>query len=227
MDEPFESPRQTKPRSRKMAFFIVIVVFVAVIFWLDERSYQQTRLNASFLESLRTGTASEAAAMLAQGADPNAREKPDGHDFDMLEWLKGPFRSASTEDHEPQQTALILAAGNRNGFAQVKMLVEHGADVHATGQFGMNALVSAALGGNLDTVKYLQGKGLSVNSEYGSGRTVLQAAVESKSPEVVRYLISAGANVNAASGPGTRPLNIARELHREDIVDMLVKAGAK
>lgn len=228
MEEPSRVSKQPKPKPHLKRTLQILTVGFIVFAGALYIGYRHTALNADLIEAVQTGSASEVKTLLDKGADPNVRAQPDGHNFDMLEWLKNPLRGGQRDEEKLLPTALIIAAGNRHGYECLKALVEHGADIHARSPFGDNALIIAAVGGDVESVKYLHEKGLSVSSDPASRRTPVGAAVESKNPEVVRYLISVGADVNANNGaPSTRPLYIAKELHRQDIVNILIKAGAK
>jgi ankyrin repeat protein len=224
LEEPSGTPKQTRLRLYVKRLLQVIAVCVVVFGWVVYRGYSQTILNADLIDAVGGGSASDVKTLLEQGADPNARVQPVGHNFDLMEWLMAPLPGGN--EVKEGATALITAAGNVQGYESLKLLVEHGANIHAKGPFEDNALVTAARAGNVDSVKYLMGKGLSINSDFADGRMVLSAAVESKNPEMVRYLISAGINVNGSAGSG-RPLYLAKELHLTEIANILTKAGAK
>lgn len=88
-------------------------------------------------------------------------------------------------------TALIEAA-HSGTVAVVRCLVEHGADIHATGRYGYNAFLKAAMGGNLDVMKYLfeQDKSL-MNSVNDFNYDVLRCALSNgnDTEKVVEWLI--------------------------------------
>ncbi len=175
MEESLETPKRTKSRVNAGRIFLVVAICAFVYACTLQRNYRQATLNADLIQFLQTdavlekGSTVELAALLAQGADPNAKEQPAGHGFDFLDWLKSPFQRQGDGGGEPPMTALIIAAGNRHGFGQVKLLVEHGANIHTTGRYGWDPLTSAVAAGNLDSVKYLHERGLSVNTEFNWG----------------------------------------------------------
>ena len=89
-----------------------------------------------------------------------------------------------------------------------KLLVEHGADVHAVGQFGWTALHAAAYQGLNDVIEYLVGKGADVNEMDAFGQTPLSIALAVLVQDI-----------------GARRLQIPRR-YRKDVADLLLKLGA-
>ena len=107
----------------------------------------------------------------------------------------------------------------------VKMLVEAGAEVHATDYQGRTCLTLVAECGHTDTVRYLVGLPV-VEINHGNNYTALHCAVEKRCTDVVRVLIDAGADIEIKNNSGRSPLHTACESGALDVVKMLVEAGA-
>ena len=140
-------------------------------------------------------------ALLAQGADVNAKDKDN-------------------------VTALIAAAAG--GHAEiVKVLLAEGADVNVKGANGWTALMVAAFDGHAAIVETLLAQGADVNSKAKEGETALMLAATEGNTEVVEALVAQGADVNAKGKGGATVLMAAVFGGRADIVEILLAQGAE
>lgn len=94
---------------------------------------------------------------------------------------------------------LIVAAGN---LAMLKLLYEHGGDLHARKPHGSTLLMAAAKSGSLDVCRFLVAHGLSVNVKADDEYTALGAAAEGDHLDVVRFLLHCGADPNDCGSLG-------------------------
>lgn len=149
----------------------------------------------------RAGSTRAVRALLARGADVNAKERTRG------------------------QTALMWAAAN--GRSEVtRVLLEHGADVHARSQSrrlvfnmggnrsagsasadtpleevplgGSTPLLFAARSGDVESARMLLDRGANVEDAQADGNTALIVAIHSGHASVGALLLERGANVHAA-----------------------------
>lgn len=121
----------------------------------------------------------------------------------------------------------IIRASVKGDLAQVKKLVDEGADVNATDSSKRTALLEAAWGGHTDVVKYLVDCGASVNCVEVSGYTPLMRAAEEGHTAVVTLLLKKNADVNARGNVrGSTPLMLAAEKGEVKIVELLLDGGA-
>jgi uncharacterized protein len=182
----------------------------------------------------RTGKVEAVRALLAHGADVNAKEAKRG------------------------QTALMWAAAEGN-VEVIEALLAAGADIHARLDSGFTALLFAAREGQQGAVKALLAAGAAVNetierpaagkkSSQGRGApplgtSVLHLAAGNAHYELAAFLIDAGADPNAA-GPGYTALHMITNVRKPgggdndpppygsgnmtslDLVRKLVKQGA-
>jgi ankyrin repeat protein len=90
----------------------------------------------------------------------------------------------------------------------VKLLVEHGVDVNAVGQYGWTALHAAAYQGLNDVVAFLVSKGAKLDSKDSFGQTPLSISMSVLVKDI-----------------GDRRLQIPRKF-RKETAELLLKLGA-
>lgn len=164
----------------------------------------------ALFDAVRDGDSASAQALIAEGADVNARLPGDG-------------------------TPLIEAA--RVGREDlVAMLLAAGADPNLPLQREGNPLIVAAAHGHLDVVRRLVEAGAQVDAFVINDETPLINAARSGRVEVVAYLVERGADVNLAVQAGSNavqskqlrsPLSEARRFGRAQVVDYLIARGAR
>jgi ankyrin repeat protein len=193
-------------------------------------------------------------AILASGADPNARRHHGktalmyaahgGHDVAVRRLIAA---GADVEARDNNgRTALMYAADGGHDVA-VQRLIDARAEVEARDNIGMTALMYAAQGGHDVAVKRLIAAGSNVNARDNNGATALMIAsrprggpsitVVGENDEFVegqfhvfdvtaRRLIAAGADVNARNNNGTTALMYTVMGGRMNGVQVLIAAGA-
>lgn len=140
--------------------------------WPQDSNMQDTRTQESLDldQQLFAANNNEAKfkALLASGADPNAKNKCD---LSIL--------------------SVVSFAGNSAG---VKALLEAGADVNAKDDGGYTALMWGAMGkGNIDVIKTMLDAGADVNRKDEEGRTALYWAEYNRNNDIAGYLRQHGA----------------------------------
>ncbi len=162
--------------------------------------------------AVTTGSAELLRLLLDRKADPNlARENGEtplmtaakmGRS-DIVKLLLDRGASANVRDKKFGQTALMRAAGSPES---VKLLLEHGADVHAvTRSWDIKYTIY------LPTTATLGKTGIPWNNEGDyttkkGGLNALFFAVQDNDPASVKMLLDAGIDVNSKSADGTTPL---------------------
>jgi ankyrin repeat protein len=101
----------------------------------------------------------------------------------------------------------LLGEIRKGDIAQVRALLEHGANVNARDSKGATALMHAALYGDFECMNLLLEKGADPNASNDLGINALMWAAGDF--EKVRALVAHGANVNASSNYGFTALSVA------------------
>jgi uncharacterized protein len=123
--------------------------------------------------------------------------------------------------------ATLPDAAQRGDQEQVKLLLEHNADVNATQGDGMTALHWAAYLDNLPLTQMLLSAGARVSAVTRLGSiTPLFFACSNGSAAVADALLRAGADVNATKDAGTTPLMVAASSGSAELVRLLLAHGA-
>jgi len=107
--------------------------------------------------------------------------------------------------------------------ARCAELLGKGANVNGMGMHGMKPIMSAAEGGDFETVKYLISKGADVNAHNNSG-SVLMWAIEADEPRIVRLLLMNGADSAWKSPLGQTALDFARDKQATESINLLETA---
>ncbi len=140
-------------------------------------------------------------ALLDKGADVNAKDEDGGTalgealeygNAQVVKLLKA--HGASVSGDQNRELAMAAQVGDLN---EVIRLLNQGTDVNARANFGLTALMAAALEGHVDVVKALLDKGADVNAKDKYGRKALMMALEKRHLEVAKTLLHRGADVNA------------------------------
>jgi ankyrin repeat protein len=140
----------------------------------------------------RTNAVEAVEALLARGADVNAKEKSLG------------------------QTALMWGASEGHAGV-VQTLLKHGADVQARSADGYTALLMAARGADLPTTQALLAAGADINAKAKNGTTPLVVAIIRGHVKYAEFLLDKDANPNP--GPGFTPLHWAAAQYDHQLSD--------
>jgi ankyrin repeat protein len=128
------------------------------------------------------------------------------------------------------QSNLPLDQAARDGkLAEVKHLIEAGANPNELNKWGTSALTGAS-GGNspshTEIAQFLVTHGADVNKRVADGTTALNEASFWGNIATVRILLAAKADVNAEKDNGYTPLLSAASRGHIQIVKLLIEAGA-
>jgi ankyrin repeat protein len=160
-------------------------------------------INAKYLAAAYHGDMASVRALLAKGADVNAKTNSGG-------------------------TALMLASVNGH-LDVVQALLAKGAEVNAEESHGGTALMMASEQGNREVVQALLAKGAEVDAKRNyDGGTALIGAAQNGHSEVVQALLAKGADVNAkTTDDGWTALILASKHGYRDVVQALLDKGAE
>src|SRR3989454_6159204 len=129
---------------------------------------------------------------------------------------------------------ILFAAGSadlltaiRNGdYAQVRKLLESGADVNTAGKDGTTALMHSVIEADVKMMKLLVDKGANVNMKNGQDSTALMYAATNLAK--TRVLLDAGAEVKGKSKRGATPMSVAlTTFGSTPVLKLLVNKGAE
>ena len=127
----------------------------------------------------------------------------------------------------------LLSAAGWGRVHNVKLLLDHGADIETTDDDGNTALIIASSGSALskiDTVRLLLNRGANVEAKNNHGDTALLVAASEEGADsigIVKLLLSKGANRRAQNADGSTPLALAKQNGRDEIVQLLQKATTR
>ena len=125
----------------------------------------------------------------------------------------------------------LFAAAQTGNAAEIKKLLEAGADHAAADEAGETALMHAAHGGHVTAVQVLIAAGADVNAKSPQGWTALAKAAyngetERGYVEVIEVLHEAGASLDDRIFFGITPLMLAAGGGDAPVVEWLINAGA-
>lgn len=155
------------------------------------------------------GTSGAATALLAKGADPNARNSA----------AQSPLHLAIT-----RPTGLFL----RRSKNMAELLVSKKSDVNAQDLSGQTPLHRAVASGELDLVQTLLGAKADPNIADESGQTPLMLAASNRNAPstIATALLTSGARVEVRSRAAATPLSLAVTARRLDLVRAFLAKGA-
>lgn len=125
------------------------------------------------------------------------------------------------------QVTPLQAAAAHGSFGIVKKLIEHGAIINAKGS-PHTALCSAAINGDVPTMRLLLDSGAHIQARDRCGKTPLHhaAAGRQKDSNPARILLERGAATNMRDAENWTPLHYAAAMGNQTVVDLLLSMGA-
>ncbi|KAK7873671.1 hypothetical protein R5R35_013210 [Gryllus longicercus] len=162
-----------------------------------------------------------------QGAAvPNEEPQRQGLERRIQEVKERTSRARATPCHVGEDLHEAVVQGR---LADIRRLVESGADVNYIGRCGRPPLQSALTSSRRrDVVAWLLQRAVEVNAINVYGATALhEAARNDRSGQCLDLLIDAGADVNARNGSGATPLHWAANENNGAAVRALLSAGAR
>lgn len=157
-------------------------------------------LGREAVAALRTGDSARALALIAEGADVNARD-------DMLD-------------------SVLLYAGAHGFDDVVRAAIAAGGDFTVTNRFGGIAIIPASEKGHPSTVRLLIEAGSPVDHVNNLGWTALHEAIVlgdggTTQQEIVRLLLDGGADPLLPDGEGVPPRDLAVRHGYDEIVALI------
>ncbi|MGB9080662.1 MAG: ankyrin repeat domain-containing protein [Desulfuromonadaceae bacterium] len=174
-----------------------LIILIFIFLALAASAYAAD--DSPLVAAVRKGDKAAVEALLAKGADVNAR---------------------NTKGETP-----LHVAGYHGQKDVAELLLTKGADVNAKDAFGKTPLHSAAIEGK-DVAELLLTKGVDVNAKDESGGTPLHLAAFFGRKDVAELLLTKGADVNAKDAYGGTPLHVAAAQGQKDVAELLLTKGA-
>ena len=197
--------------------------------------------------------------LLEHGANPNARNAAGATalmwaipDLAKVKQLVAAGADVNARSTNLLRTPLLIAASYPGSVEVLRLLVDHGADIHAKDRNGVHALGRATLSADVDVVRFLVEHGCDPNEPgYGGNvryarqylptleyllskgakveKDALAAAAHWQDPKLIERWIELGADVNARTGPYRRSAlmtAVASEQAGAATVKLLLEKGA-
>jgi serine/threonine-protein phosphatase 6 regulatory ankyrin repeat subunit A/serine/threonine-protein phosphatase 6 regulatory ankyrin repeat subunit B len=221
----------------------VVTFTLSLLICFGTASAQQRPIDEDFLDAVQKKDIPKINLLLSQGANVNARSSINGYfalqyainwpDINLVKLLFDKGANVDIAD-DSGNTALIDAADEHGPeyTAIVKLLLEHGANVHAHADA---AIFGAAREADPEVVRLLLAKGAPVNAREKDqdNNTVLMEATSGGSLETVAMLLAAGADVKATNDKGETALMKAVKIdhryspqQRLPMIELLLTKGA-
>jgi hypothetical protein len=107
-----------------------------------------------------------------------------------------------------------------------QLLIDRGADVSATNEYGWTPLHLASRGGHEGVARLLIDRGADFSATDKKGQTPLHLASSLGNEGVARLLIDRGADFSATDKDGQTPLHLASRTEHEGVARLLIDRGA-
>jgi ankyrin repeat protein len=124
---------------------------------------------------------------------------------------KSDFDKEALELQEDKKIYLLINAVEAGNYHEVYRLVEEGADPNGAcfSSRGLTAMHVAAIGGQIQIMKYLHQHGGDINKKNGAGQTPLNLAALYNQRESVEFLLAEKGDPNIPDDEGRTPLHNA------------------
>jgi ankyrin repeat protein len=207
------------------------VLLVAAPCWLLVRAGQQDRLDSALIAAIRRDDPAKVRALLAEGADPNARDRPVRSLMDRIRELLRVRKAPVSE------TALMVALEFRSNpdltpkdvphaAETVVALLDAGAAVDVRNADGDAPLHLGVRPGYSRSVGPLLARGASVDARDDEGKTPLLRAARYNEPHVIRAMLDHGADINAQDTSGWTAMMLSLHAAQDQITEVLLERNA-
>lgn len=171
--------------------------------------------------------------LIDKGANINARNTSGGspvyfslRSYDLTQRLVA--RGAEVNIRAYGGLTPLHQAASTGGLAVAKLLIDHGADINARGDWGTILRTIVFRQGNscVEMVKMLLKSGATLQP-FSYGNTELHVAALQGSTDLARVLVEGGADVNAVNEYGHTPLFYASRHGHRTTAEALIAVGAR
>lgn len=116
----------------------------------------------------------------------------------------------------------MIISASKGHLANVKNLLDRGADINAVTVDNISALMYAAENGDIEMVRFLLQNGADPNIRPFNGVTALISAAKLNYQQIVELLINNDAKINAADEEGVTAIHYATAYNYPDLVELLL-----
>lgn len=174
---------------------------------------EQHRLNNLLIAAIKASDTETVISLLQQGADPNAEAEVDLYGFSIQTMPVLLLALSWWERSEAAKSWMAGGPEEKINVPLVKVLVDAGANVNATGTGDCTPLNHAATFDEREVAEYLLDHGADIHQTSYLDQTPLFTACETRSLSVVQLLLERGADVNKVTR-GTTPLQFLEQPDR-------------
>ncbi|TSW08324.1 DNA polymerase epsilon subunit 2 [Bagarius yarrelli] len=122
----------------------------------------------------------------------------------------------------------IMVAAQKGFIRMIKILVEHGADIHMKNGSGKDPLMLACFAGHLDIVKHLRKSGATWQSQDTGGCSPLHWAADGGHLPIITYMIKDGCELDIRDtvSQWTPLMRVSAVSGNANVASLLIQAGA-
>lgn len=125
---------------------------------------------------------------------------------------------ASEKVHFDRDCVFIACCAEAN-IKEVELLLDNGANIHATNTDGLTALHQACIDNNSAMVEFLINRGANVSAADNEGWTPLHATASQGYTEIARILIANGADIRAVNCDNELPFDLSESEEMDELLE--------
>ncbi len=190
--------------------------------------------NLALTAAVVVGDIEKVAELVEQGVDVNIITSTGNSvlstaifvgNMDMVRFLVNEAR-ADVNIVDASQSSPLTVSGYLGNVEAIELLLENGANMEWTNQYGYTAVGSAVKEGNMEATRYLIEQGADLNRQHYAGQTVLMEAIIEDDLKMVKYLVGKDVDLDIQNNRGYTALMLAILSKNLDIIRVLVDAGS-
>ncbi len=206
--------RRATANNMKLSFFerfgVLTILFIVLGLGgllLFEHA-RDVHMKQGFLAAIEKGDEDQVKTLLDEGANPNEYTTKPVNKPSVGNLLLCTLPDSVRRNPDYKTTALMFAVMSKHGYL-VSLLLDKGANVNATDEWGCTALTLAVSEGRLDMVQQLLEHGAAPSIPNASQMPLLNWAIMLREGPMVHALLDKGADANAQDGAGMSALYLA------------------